>query len=191
MSLQPGKTVEQLSPTMVLQLKNIVINYTYRFSENKSEYIFGGQRLKNPKVPPLYINRQVGVNIYKDLNNSSLYKDFKDMPEIVSKEFLPEWKWTIEPDSNKVMLDYWVRRAHAVDQQGHSVAVWFAQELAIPDGPGEFSGLRGLILQVEHEDYVVKATSITIDKEQKSDIQMPEAEAYLTPEEFKERTKQK
>lgn len=184
MSLRLGETAETLPPSVAMQLNNIVIDYNYRFSQNKSEYVFIQQRVKDPKIPKLYSNRETGINVYKDLNTSLIYRNSEQLPGSVSREFFPEWKWEPEPEGSTVILGYTCRKASSTDASGQILTVWYAPDIAVPDGPVTYGGLRGLILQVESDDFIIKAGNVTVDPENKTDIQMPQAGEYLTKGEF-------
>lgn len=184
MTLQLGKKAETLPRQLVMQINNIVIDFNYRFSQNKSECIFAGQRTKDPSIPPLYTGFELGVNVYKDLNTSFLYRTSNKLPNAVSRDFFPAWKWEIQSDETTEILGYTCRKAVGTDESGNTATVWYTYDIAVPDGPGVYCGLRGLILQVETDDFIQKAGSITIDPDIKTDIQMPAAQEYLTGDEF-------
>lgn len=184
MTLRLGKKAETLPPRIVLQINNVVIDYNYRFSQNKSEYIFAGQRTKDPTIPPLYTRFELGVNVYKDLNTGWLYRTSNKLPNAVSRDFFPPWTWEIHPDETREILGYTCGKAIATDASGSTVTVWYAYDIAVPDGPGAYCGLRGLILQVESDDFIQTASNITIDPQIKTDLQIPIAQEYLTEEEF-------
>ena len=187
MNLRAGKKAAVLPASLTLQLNNIVADYRYRYSRNKSEYIFEGQRAKDPKIPKVNINMILNTNTHKDLMSNEVYRDNNSMPGVVSRGPLPEWDWKIDPDTVTVILEHTCRKATATDVTGRSLTVWYALDLAIPDGPDDYCGLRGLILQVESDDFTLKATRIDIDPENEAQIDMPQAEKYLTAEEFNQR----
>lgn len=189
--LRPGEHSELLPPTLILQLNNMVFDYTYRFSRNKSEYQYVGQRTLQQHIPPVNSNHEVDVNTYKDFIANLLYRNSSRDPQVVSQEFFQDRTWEIQPDSVRNLHGYTCRKATSTDAQGRPVGAWYALELAIPDGPGAFFGLRGLILQLECVDYTVRAMQVVIDPETKTEIDMPLSKNYLSGEEFDKRKRQK
>lgn len=69
--------------------------------------------------------------------------------------------WRILPDTQRV-AGYACQRA-AVDYGGRHWLAWFTREVPISDGPYKFSGLPGLIVQVQDTQsfYVFALTSLT------------------------------
>lgn len=69
-------------------------------------------------------------------------------------------------------------------QTGYEVVAWFAPKLSFPFGPREFSGLPGLILELEEKAYgnIYYCTEISFDKT--FDIQKPTNGIRMNEKEF-------
>lgn len=100
---------------------------------------------------------------YKNLNEQKLIQT----TERFRKSFLLEdslqlYDWKISRESKEI-LGYEVRKATFTKDESESIVAWYAPKIPIKNGPAEYHGLPGLILQLEvtnqNEDYV--STTVT------------------------------
>ena len=64
-----------------------------------------------------------------------------------TKDSLKKWNWKITSEK-KILLGYEVRKATSEDENATYIA-WYAPKIPISNGPGEFWGLPGIILETE------------------------------------------
>ena len=90
---------------------------------------------------------KVGFEVSKTYPDykTSLKKTIGSTGLLLTTEQKINWKITNEKDK---VLDYNVQKATA-DWRGRKWVAWFATEIPIQDGPHAFSGLPGLIVQIE------------------------------------------
>ncbi len=150
-----------------------------------------------------------GASVYKNKieneNNSGitisadeyiLYKNHKNKETITQrgfmnrtfliKEKLNPKKWEITNETKKIG-DYSCKKAILKDK---NIIAWFTNEVPSNEGPREFYGLPGLILEVKTNTKKIKATDIKILKE-KIKINPPAKGKKITSEEFKKIQKEK
>jgi GLPGLI family protein len=191
MCIKLGEAAKGLPPDFVKSMENIALVYKFLYSKNKSEYIFSNQRFKDPAIPKLHSDGMVSISIYKDFDNNFLYQESKQLPGYVSKETLKkEGKWEIEKDTSTIM-GYKCQKATQTNDSKGVISVWFTNGISISDGPGRFYGLPGIILRVDMENSVIEAVKVEIkrEKENKTVIKMPNANPYLTRDEFDAKVK--
>jgi len=102
------------------------------------------------------------ANIYKDFSKnifrkyeSILYKFYR-----TDYQFSPEWKLSSE---EKEILGYACKKA-TLEFGGRYWEAWYVGAIPIQDGPYKFSGLPGLILEVESTDHEYKFSAVAIGK---------------------------
>lgn len=67
------------------------------------------------------------------------------------EEVIPRMDWNIIADTDSIILGYKCEKA-TCRFRGRNYVAWFANEIAIDNGPWKFHGLPGLILKVEDEN---------------------------------------
>lgn len=106
------------------------------------------------------------ANFYKNLtdNRTVEKKDLMGKYFIIEQDIeAPKWKILNE---QKQILDYVCMKASIETEEGTTTA-WFAPQLAIPNGPGKWGGLPGIILELEENDgdLAYKAIEVTMTDE--------------------------
>ncbi len=71
------------------------------------------------------------------------------------------------------------------------VTAWYTMEIPVSNGPGEFCGLPGLILEVSSGKTTVLCSSITINPEEKEEIKVPSKGKEVTKQEYQDIVKKK
>ena len=71
------------------------------------------------------------------------------------------------------------------------VVAWYTMQIPVSNGPGEFSGLPGLILEVNSGKTTVLCSSITLNPEVKEDIKEPSKGKEVTKKEYQDIVKKK
>ncbi len=125
-------------------------------------------------------------DVYKNLKENKLV----DSREFMSKKFLikgglDEAEWKIA-DGQKQILDFLCLKAIYRDTADTYVA-WFTPQITIANGPAEYSGLPGMILQivVNDDDRTITAVSVTEQTIEKDMLKEPKKGKEVTSEEFK------
>lgn len=89
------------------------------------------------------------VHILKDEDQLIQYRDFKGDSLAISEE-IPQLNWHIDAETTKNIGDYQAQKA-TVDFRGRSYVAWFTPEIPAFFGPWKFTGLPGLILEIEDQ----------------------------------------
>ena len=71
------------------------------------------------------------------------------------------------------------------------VEAWYAPQIPFAQGPGEFWGLPGLILEVSLENTTLLCTEVVINKENKVRIESPEKGKEITKKDYTETVRNK
>jgi GLPGLI family protein len=71
------------------------------------------------------------------------------------------------------------------------VTAWYTPQIPVNQGPGEFWGLPGLILEVNADQTTILCSKIIINPEQKSIISAPEKGRVISKEDYNATVKQK
>lgn len=156
--------------------------YQLSLTPNESEYK-KVETLENSQP------REGGMVVVTSGNNGVTYKNLTENQVIKTqnafdKDFLvvdsiKTIDWKISRESTEI-LGYEVRKAEAVISDKISVEAWYAPKLQFKNGPDNFQGLPGLILEIVltkndemgEAKFVHTAISLDFDKD-KSDIKAP------------------
>lgn len=130
-------------------------------------------------------------DLYKNLNENLQIKelDMFGKPFLVT-DSLKKYDWKITNETKEI-LGYEVRKAKTKLDENVSVVAWYAPKLAYKNGPQDYHGLPGLILELvrthqtekETTQSVFTATSLSVDSSTK-EIQRPSKGKKVTSEEF-------
>lgn len=146
----------------------------------KSKYHFQGYL--NPKPGSSFYSH----TYYKRLGSNEVIADSPMLKKGEGlKSSLSDHQWAFH-DETKFVLGYLCRKA-TTSEGTLNYTVWYAESLPYPDGPDNFGGLPGLILQMERKGDIVTAVSINAQPSGTYIIQIPEFEKYLKFEAFKKR----
>ncbi len=124
---------------------------------------------------------------YKNHKNkeSVLQTDFMSRVFLIKEKLNPK-KWEITNETKKIG-NYSCKKAVLKDK---NIIAWFTNEVPSNEGPREFYGLPGLILEVKTNTKKIKATDIKILKE-KIKINPPAKGTKITRKEFDKIKKEK
>lgn len=180
--------IEELAPglgtNITKKVNNCISIFQYNYSGNLSDYYFVENRKKDPNLPgKLTINETI---LYKDLNNNYIYKLTKPHPNKVMREKLrSEEQWDLSQRDTMSICGYVCHKALLGGNE--STEFWFAPDIPVLDGPLEYYGLPGFILQVRHKGMSLTAITVEFPKNLPA-IRLPIQEKYITSDEFKKLT---
>jgi GLPGLI family protein len=148
--------------------------FSYQYSENKSiQNLISNEK---SSIDTTYIekygikhattssiSRPSSFIRYKDFNLKKLKVVFtQDNKDINIKESLPVFNWKLINES-KAINGYTCKKATTINttfNSNQSIVAWYTEDIPINDGPMHYSGLPGLIIQVE----ISNITVLTFDK---------------------------
>ena len=138
----------------------------------------GGQR---------WMSQMPQRDVYKNLEEDKMV----DSREFMTKKFLirgesEQYTWKVA-DGQKTIQDFMCIKAVYQDSAGTFTA-WFTPQIQISNGPAEFGGLPGMILQLDINDEERVLTAIEI-RETEVDLDMlkePKKGKEVTSDEFRE-----
>jgi len=159
------------------------------FADNKSLYKIIEEE------PDLSEQPQGGVVMRFGGNDNIFYKDFTtqlavEKRSLMEKEFLVEdsirnVSWKLVEGETKTVAGHACKKATGKSLMGLDLQAWYAEDMSIPAGPAQFSGLPGLILALDVNQgeivYVAKEIKTTVKK---TDIKAPVKGKKVTPAEF-------
>jgi GLPGLI family protein len=138
----------------------------------------GGMQIKMDFTRPdnqMYSNVKSGKTLEK--------RDFMD------KKFLIEgtakrYKWQMTTDQ-KTILDYTCQKAIYQDTS-QTIIAWFTTQIPVSAGPSSYSGLPGMILEMNIDDgqRTIQATNVVLKELEKNAIEIPKKGKKVTEEEF-------
>jgi GLPGLI family protein len=121
---------------------------------------------------------------YKDLKKEVLVID-KIMREknYIIKEKLHPLKWTLIKATRKIN-SLVCKKAISEDPKGRKIVAWYTEEVKISNGPYEYGGLPGLIVELKskYKSFKLKEIEKTNTSEK---INFPSLENAITMKEFK------
>ncbi len=143
----------------------------------------------SPGGPPMGMRFGAGrANrvVYKDLAKDTMIdsRDFMQKQFLITGPPKPR-KWKIGT-KHKEILGYNCLEASFREDSVTTMVAWFSPQLPVPNGPSDYQGLPGMILQVDVNDglRMVTATEIKLDSVDTTVIIAPNKGKEVTPEEF-------
>lgn len=188
-----------------LNLENQKKNYT---KDDLNATFYAEMKLNYANGISCYSNFKSEKSITEDVNFESTdeiiqpyyYKDHKlkkavefyenYAPVLYGKDItvvdtLANFDWQIT-NSKEVISGYNCVLAKCTRSNGRKILAWFTDEIAINEGPRDFCGLPGLILQIQINDKVlIVAKTIKKIDSKSSSIKLPANDNEMTPKEFK------
>lgn len=178
--------------------------YILLFNRNESLYS------ENEKLAKPQVGRSNGITVTISKSKSELYKNtssktYVNQQEIFSKPFvikdslkIPEWKLVNEKKSIGEYICYKatlkqkvIEKSYSSELDSHTetsaekiVAAWYTPQIPISNGPGNYWGLPGLILEVQDGDTSLLCSSITLNPSKKISIKAPNKGKKVNQETF-------
>ena len=144
------------------------------FNENESLYTYASEQGETDDGS--YSWRNSELKLYRNFE-----KDKKtDIVEMLGKTYIiddslhtPNWRIG---NQIKDIAGYICMNAETEDPiKKQKITAWFAQDITVPAGPERYSGLPGVILELNlnNGDVVIEATSVTLKKITPDDLKLP------------------
>lgn len=191
--------------------KTFVLDFDKTTSLYKEE-----QKLDNPLTAS-----GPGVRVRISSSGGLLYKNIKekryvDENDIFGKEFLikdtlPNWKWEMGSEM-KMIGDYTCYKATAIRKRTLEptskdkksvlnidegapkeirITAWYTPDIPVSQGPDDFWGLPGLILEVNDGDTTILCSKIVLNPKEKIVIKEPTKGKVVTQKEYDETLRKK
>jgi len=159
------------------------------------------------------------VMMFGGSGNASIYfknikeKRFSNQTEIMGKRFLvkdklPEYKWELSSETKnigtytcyKATFSKEVENKNITFKNGKSLkeiqketiitTAWYAPKISVGNGPGNYQGLPGLILEINDGKKIIVCTEIILNPSRKVTIQEPKKGKIVSQNKFLEIQKQ-
>ena len=104
----------------------------------------------------------------------------------IIEDSVRKFNWKLDEDgTTKEIKGYACRKASGKSSNGATVIAWYSDQIACPAGPDVYSGLPGMILEVNVGDGEIIFTSIEItDKSERKLVKAPTNGKKITRKEF-------
>lgn len=166
--------------------------YTLELTADESEYNYV-ETINNEQPKEGNVRIELGKRgmIYKNLKNNIIAEVIEYPKDYILQDTLQRLDWKISKET-KDILDYETRKAETAVDSTTTLVAWYAPKLAYKNGPAEFRGLPGLILELEEkkdsedqkEKMIYTAISLKVDKSKKQ-IQFPKKGKVISKKEHR------
>lgn len=151
-------------------------HYLLELTPDESEFNFV-EKITNeqPNDSGVRVELATRGTIYKNLKQNILAETINYPKDYILQDTIKKFDWKISKETKEI-LGYETRKAEAAVDSTKSVVAWYAPKLAYKNGPAEFGGLPGLILQIEEninseyqkEKQIYTAITLKVDLTKKS-----------------------
>jgi len=160
--------------------KKYLMYFNDSISHFNQEYI-----LKNPEEVEFFYDKHKDLYLYKNTRQGIFYKNYRLLDIFFTvHDSLPDFHWKITGDTKKIgqyqVIKAIGRERKMIKEHGkiskvnRKVTAWFTPEIPISNGPELFSGLPGLILEVNNEREMYVLTELIFNPKKKIKIKKPE-----------------
>ncbi len=159
--------------------------YSLEYSKGKSMFkvlysTYNGKKESDDK----WIEGSKRVTFYKNFIKG-FFVNIIDNDIAVKENIEDVFNWQIDNSRDSIVQGFACVRAMTIFDNDTIVA-WFAPSIPIMDGPFMYSGLPGLIMQIETPVGLTKVSDIQINEKNLSEIIIPKKDKYITYKEMKE-----
>lgn len=170
-----GQLSQIKDPAIIKQLESrvIVTAYTLLHKDGTSNFLVpdqdnqerdktlsldNAQNKANVNVVKVGANPKTSV-LYKDLSNKMFLKSSNLMgKEFLVKDTLTSYQWNLT-DETKIIGNYVCKKAVATDKE-KSITAWYTPSIPIMDGPDQYFGLPGLIIELTDGNITYNALKV-------------------------------
>lgn len=137
---------------------------SFLFIDNKTS-VYSVKNRTEPLILEGTLEREVKfikseTDYFKDDNNELLIiKTNKDESEYVVKTDLHPINW-IMLDESKEINSMICKKATGKDMRGNEIEAWYTETVSISNGPAQYGGLPGLIVQLKDKNRIFELTEI-------------------------------
>lgn len=152
----------------------------YRLVFNREESYFEKYKTINLEKDRLsFAERKMGRGIFyinKNLNEIINHKFYSGQDFLI---FLPSFKWKLTQEKKKIgqYICYKATTSKFVEGRNgkmeRNVIAWYTNELPYNFGPKDYNSLPGLILELQEDNLLIKASKITLKPKNKIVIKKP------------------
>jgi len=156
-------------------------------------------------------NNGVGAKVYKDLTEQTYYKEAEifGKPFLIVDNF-KGYDWKITDETKKIgnyncykatyVPELTERQKEAkkkkeeekeagglfaqIEDKDRTITAWWTPEIPISNGPGEYQGLPGMILEVKEMNTILLCTKIEINPEEDLKIKKPTSGKEINQEDY-------
>jgi len=202
-------SAEKKAQMNAMMMKQFQKTFTLTFNASQSIYK-EDKSLKTPSVAP---SSGMNIMVMGSGGGSDvLYKNIKDdtfinKTEIMGKRFLIkdklprfDWKLTGETKNIGVYTCYKATYTRQEDQTNMSVedgkvkestkkvdvvtTAWYTPKIAVSNGPGDYTGLPGLILEIKEGNQTIVCSEIIMNPKEKIVIEKPRKGKVVTQDQY-------
>ncbi|WP_157844451.1 MULTISPECIES: GLPGLI family protein [unclassified Chryseobacterium] len=173
---------------------SLVTDYMNLDTDGKESYFYNAAKFekdsvyaatKDSKVLSEFKNfdRNLTYTIHKTYSPKSIkfYDKFQTANLVINEEKFPVWK--VQNEFKKIG-DINCQKATA-DYRGRSWTAWFSKEYPVSDGPYKFSGLPGLVVQINDTENDHQFNLIQIKKTKNTYSFLPKSNKDISEKEFR------
>lgn len=188
--VQNGKSKDPKMQKMMRDIfKNMPDVKSFLDFNNGESLFYVEEKMQNDGKSLLNMNRIFAGGddkYYKNTHTKEYFKEYKR--ELLLIELEPK-KWQITQESKKIG-EYLCYKAIDIASTNTKMKpiVWFTPQIPVSFGPLEYSGLPGLVLQVEMSNRTIIATTIVLNPKKEIKIIKPTKGKKMTAEEFRKKT---
>ena len=128
-------------------------------------------------------------------SENEYYKNFTSQRMVDKRELMQEMylledsiqslAWKLEEGEAKTITGYPCKKATGKTERGNEVVAWYTEDIPLPAGPEQFSGLPGMILGLDINKSEFVFTAISIDKKiDKTELKAPTKGKKVNSAEF-------
>ena len=139
--------------------KEEIIRYLKEEMTKPKPYILTTDKLTSTYDKKPILGEGMSININGKEGNGIYFKNLEERYYIhesigfgfdqLIKDSLPDFKWILTRE-NKDVLGFKTRKAVGKLNDKQVIEAWYSTELSYPNGPSNYQGLPGLILEVVH-----------------------------------------
>ncbi|MDD3701909.1 MAG: GLPGLI family protein [Bacteroidales bacterium] len=157
-SLQNDILVLRIGEKLSKSYSNLLFHTDSIYTENLKRGLSKSPMFQG-SVPPVEVFKNYPAN-----KTTVIYRTFGEGPVLIYTEDSLKFDWKILPDTKKY-LNYSCQKA-TTTFRGRTYEAWFTYEIPLSEGPYKFTGLPGLILQIQDtkNHYVFDCIGIEMEK---------------------------
>ncbi|MBF4984063.1 GLPGLI family protein [Nonlabens mediterrranea] len=151
----------------------------------------------------------VGSTIYKNIEENSYIKQGNIMgKDFVIEDELPTYEWKLLSETKKIgqyncfkavyvpVEDEVEEEVEEEDEEVNTsitamvvesdptITAWYTPDIPVSNGPGEYHGLPGLIVEVQQQETTILLKEIVLNPDEKLDLKKPRSGKKINQEDF-------